>query len=399
MSRLHIVDRRERTLVSAADHVFAAAAAVTAPFRRRRCPDAPGRILLLRMERIGDLLMALPAIRDVRELAPGAEIDLVVGSWNLDLARAVDAVTRVQALDAAWLARDHQGLRLPSLLRAARRWRGARYDLAINFEPDVRSNMLLSASGAAWTVGYRSGGGGALLDRALDYDTRLHTTENARRLVAAVFGRTPPHDDRPGITVPAAARANAARRLGAVRGPLVGLHLNGGRPIKQWDQGRFADVARRLISSTGATIVFTGSGADRRLVEETVHALPPGCVIDTAGDNDLLTVAAILERLDLLITGDTGPMHLAAAVGTPIVAVFGPSDPRRYAPNGPHDRVVRVDLPCSPCNRIRLPPARCAGHTPDCLALVSADSVFTAATAVLATSRRRDDATTRSFTA
>jgi lipopolysaccharide heptosyltransferase II len=399
MSRLHIVDRRERALVSAADHVFAAAAAVTGPLRRRRRPDAPGRILLLRMERIGDLLMALPAIRDVRELAPGAEIDLVVGSWNLDLARAVGAVTRVQTLDAAWLTRDHQGLRLPSLLRAARRWRGARYDLAINFEPDVRSNMLLSASGAAWTAGYRSGGGGALLDQALDYDTRLHTTENARRLVAAVFGRMPAHEGQPVITVPAAARANAARRLGAVRGPLVGFHLNGGRPIKQWDPGRFADVARRLISSTGATVVLTGSEADRRLVEETARALPPGCVIDTAGDSDLLTVAAILERLDLLITGDTGPMHLAAAVGTPIVAVFGPSDPARYAPGGPHDRVVRVDLPCSPCNRIRVPPARCAGHTPDCLALVSADSVFTAATAVLAASRRRNDASTRSFTA
>ena len=68
-------------------------------------------------------------------------------------------------------------------------------------------------------------------------------------------------------------------------------------------------------------------------------------------------------------------MHLAVAVGTPVVAVFGPSDPARYAPRGPLDRVVRVDLPCSPCNRIRLPPARCVGHTPDCLAFVTADSV------------------------
>jgi ADP-heptose:LPS heptosyltransferase len=103
----------------------------------------------------------------------------------------------------------------------------------------------------------------------------------------------------------------------------------------------------------------------------------------------LLTLAAILERLDLLITGDTGPMHLAAAVATPIVAVFGPSDPARYAPRGPLDRVVRVDLPCSPCNRIRRPPARCTGHTPDCLAFLTTESVFAAAMAVLQDSRRR----------
>ena len=76
-------------------------------------------------------------------------------------------------------------------------------------------------------------------------------------------------------------------------------------------------------------------------------------------------------------------MHLAAAVGTPVVAVFGPSDPVRYAPSGPSDRVVRVDLPCSPCNRIRLPPSRCVGHTPDCLVGVSVDRVLEAALSVL----------------
>ncbi len=81
--------------------------------------------------------------------------------------------------------------------------------------------------------------------------------------------------------------------------------------------------------------------------------------------------AAILAQLDVLVTGDTGPMHLAAAVGTPVVAVFGPSDPARYATRGPADRVVRIDLPCSPCNRIRRPPERCVGHTPDCLAGVT----------------------------
>jgi ADP-heptose:LPS heptosyltransferase len=93
-----------------------------------------------------------------------------------------------------------------------------------------------------------------------------------------------------------------------------------------------------------------------------------------------------------MLTGDTGPMHLAAAVGTPIVAVFGPSDPRRYAPRGPHDRVVRVDLPCAPCNRIRLPPARCTGRTPDCLALVTPERVFEAAAAILDGCRDRTGA-------
>jgi len=389
MSPLHIYDRRERTLVTTADRVLALGAAIARPFRRRRAPIAPRRILLLRLERIGDLLMVLPAIADVQALAPDAQIDLVVGSWNADLARSIDPVRRVQALDAAWLAREGQGLSLQSLIRAARHWHSVRYDLAINFEPDVRSNLLLAASGAAWTVGYRSGGGGALLDVALDYDTRAHTTDNARRLVSTTFGRTPPAETAPTLIVPSEAHDNASRLLGDATGPLVGIHVSGGRPIKQWEPGRFADVAHRLIETTGATIVLSGSAGDRALVDSMKQALPADTIIDVAGHLDLLTLAAILERLDLLITGDTGPMHLAAAVGTPIVAVFGPSDPARYAPRGPLDHVVRVDLPCSPCNRIRLPPARCVGHTPDCLASISAGSVFAAAMSVLDETGRR----------
>jgi lipopolysaccharide heptosyltransferase II len=387
-SRLQIHDPRERALVWAADRLLTAGAAIRSTFTRRRVPPAaPERILLLRLERIGDLLMALPAIADVRALAPGAVIDLVVGSWNSDLAGAISGVSSVKVLDAAWLAREKQGLGPAAMLRAARAWRPERYDLAINFEPDIRSNLLLAASGSGWTAGYRNGGGAPLIDLALDYDVRAHTTDNARRLVASAFGRVPrPRLERT-LSIPSSVRAAAATRLGGASGPLVGVHVSGGRAIKQWDPERFAEVALRLTAATAATIVLTGSDGDRVLVDRVAAALPRDRVLDVAGSLDLLNVAAIIERLDLLVTGDTGPMHLAAAVGTPIVAVFGPSDPSRYAPRGPRDIVVRVDLPCSPCNRIRLPPARCVGHTPDCLASVDADSVFAAAMSILAAPR------------
>jgi ADP-heptose:LPS heptosyltransferase len=389
MPPLHIYDRRERALVTTADRVIAVAASLARPLRSRHASPSPRRILILRLERIGDLLMTLPAMSDIRELAPDAEVDLVVGSWNADLARALDPVRRVLSLDAAWLAREGQGLTLLSLIRAARRWRDVPYDLALNFEPDLRSNMILAASGAPWLAGYRSGGGGALLDVALEYDRHAHTSDNARRLVSTVFGRTPPAEAAPALIVPSEAHENASRLLAGARGPLIGVHVSGGRPIKQWPPERFADVARRLIDALGATIVLTGSSADRAVVDRVTPALPAQGVIDVARHLDLLTLAAVLERLDLLITGDTGPMHLAVAVSTPVVAIFGPSDPARYAPRGPYDRVVRVDLPCSPCNRIRLPPARCVGHTPDCLASVSADSVVTAALSVLEASGPR----------
>jgi hypothetical protein len=189
---LHISDRRERALVATADRALAGLAAIAKPFRRRQRTRTPKRILVLRLERIGDLLMTLPALADLRAFAPAAEIDLVVGSWNADLARAIDPVTRVVRLDAAWLAREAEGRGVLSLIAAARRLRDTDYDLAVNFEPDIRGNVVLAASGARWIAGYRSGGGGPLLDLALDFDTASHSSDNARRLVSAIFdpGRT-----------------------------------------------------------------------------------------------------------------------------------------------------------------------------------------------------------------
>ncbi len=386
--RLQIHDPRERAIVAAADALFTLGAAVTRPFRTPGPGSTPERILLLRLERIGDLLMALPAIEAVRSLAPAAVIDLVVGSWNRDLAQAIRSVTVVQTLDASWLSRDGTGRQLPALLAAARRWRRRRYDLAINFEPDVRSNLLLACAGATRTAGFGSAGGGALLDIALDYDASAHTTDNARGIVEAAFGRLAPGGDGAGLTLPPSAHAAAATRLAARRHPLVGVHVSGGRAIKQWEPERFAEVALRLIQCAGATIVLTGGPGDRLMVENLAAALPPDRCVD-ASSMDLLSVAALLARLDVLLAGDTGPMHLAGAVGTPVVAVFGPSDPARYGLRGARDRIVRLDLPCSPCNRIRRPPARCVGHTPDCLAGVTAERVYAAVMDVLEERRVR----------
>ena len=275
----------------------------------------------------------------------------------------------------------------------AARWRSRRYDLAINFEPDIRTNLALAAVGARRTAGFASGGGGSLLDVAIDYDPSAHTIDNARRLVREAIGREPAAPVTWALRVPEAHRAAATRLLAPFAGALtVGIHVSGGRAIKQWPEARFRDVAAHLVSHRSAAVVLTGTPADRAQIEVVRAALPPDRVLDLSDNADLLTAAAVIEQLDLFVTGDTGPMHLANAVGTPIVAVFGPSDPRRYAPRGVRDTVVRIDLPCSPCNRIRLPPARCVGHTPDCLAGVEVARVLAAIDETLANGLRRERA-------
>jgi ADP-heptose:LPS heptosyltransferase len=383
VARLNIHDRRERLLVGAADLALRPAGAL----RRLVVSSesrAPARILCLRLERIGDLVMTLPALAELRALAPDASIDLVVGRWNNDVAKAISAVNRVETLDAAWLARGSGGQGIVPLLLQARRWRARHYDLAIGFEPDIRSNLLLAASGARRLAGFLSGGGGPLLDVALRYDTHAHTADNAIALVHAALGRTGPAGIGTGLALPESARLEAARLLSGRAEPIVAVHVSGGRAIKQWPEARFREVARTLIDRRGATILLTGSEADRDQVDAVLRELPAAHVVDVCGTLDLVTLAAVLDRARMIVTGDTGPMHLAAAVGTPVVAVFGPSDPARYGPRGPLDRVVRIDLPCAPCNRIRRPPARCVGHTPDCLEGIETAQVLAAIDDVLA---------------
>ncbi|HEX6464143.1 MAG TPA: glycosyltransferase family 9 protein [Vicinamibacterales bacterium] len=380
MSRLTITDRRERALVAAADATLSIAALARSS---RSCPTTPERIVCLRLERIGDLLMTVPAIADLKAAFPDASLDLVVGSWNRDIAAAIPAVACVETLDAAWLSRNGNGEGLVSLLRDAAGWRSRHYDIAVNFEPDIRSNLVMAAIGARWTAGFASGGGGALLDTALAYDTTIHTTDNARALVNAITGGAARRPEF-ALAIPEVDRKRAAQLLARFDGARqIGIHVSGGRAIKQWPESRFREVAERLVHGRDAAIVLTGTADDRAQVNGILAALPPDRVVDLSGDQPLLTVAAVLERLDLFVTGDTGPMHLAHAVGTPIVAIFGPSQPVRYGPRGVRDRVVRIDLPCSPCNRIRVPPARCTGHTPDCMAGVDVASVLAAIDEVL----------------
>jgi len=384
---LQIYRPSERRLVGCADAALRAGAAVARLRPRRPAPAEPRRVLLLRLERIGDFLMTLGAIAAARRRAPSAEIDLVVGSWNEALARLAPGVDRCETLDAPWLARGQAGATLGALVGRARGWRRHGYDLAINFEPDIRSNALMALSGAPRRVGFRSGGGGPLLTDACDYDPTSHSAANARRLVDLALPRVEASPtlesterDVPRLELPDEARRRAEALLSSARRPLVGVHASGGRPVKQWEPGRFGEVAARLARLHAATIVLTGTEGDRALVDAVKAGLPAEVsVMDLTGRLDVVDLAAVLERLDLFVTGDTGPMHLAAAVGTPIVAIFGPSDHARWGPLTPSARILTTELWCRPCNRIRLPPERCTGVTPDCLVGIEVEDVCRAA--------------------
>jgi ADP-heptose:LPS heptosyltransferase len=174
--------------------------------------------------------------------------------------------------------------------------------------------------------------------------------------------------------------------------PLVGLHPAGGRPVKQWALDRWHEVASRLQNEFGATILVTGSKGDGALAQEVIRGLP-GKALDLTGRLSIREALAVIGHLDLFLSPDTGPMHMACATGTPSVSVFGPSDPVRYfsgdhltpgGRTGSWHVVARKPIWCSPCNLIRKPPEEClAAEGPECLRAVTVRDVFAAASRLL----------------
>jgi len=341
------------------------------------------------------VIMSLPALADLRAALPRARIRLAVGKWSADVARAAP-VDEVLVWSAPWVGRASEGADgFADLARRARTLRKAGLDVALDLQGDVRAALLLRLTGARRRVGYANTGGAWLLTDVVPLDETLSWVEQNRRAVASVVGSAlalePPAAAR--VDLLTAEERGFGRRLVvdlglASRRPLVAVHPGGGRTVKQWDLGLWAEVAQRLQREFRATILFTGSEADRPLTAEVSRRLPFRPV-DLTGRLSLRETVALLAELDLFLSPDTGTMHAACAVGTPSVSVFGPSDPVRYFSGGTGESgrrhvVVRAELWCAPCNLVRKPPAECDdGTPPECLRRVPADDVHREAARLL----------------
>ena len=357
---------------------------------------------MLRLDRIGDVLMSLPAIAALRAAAPQARLRLAVGGWSESIARGFP-VDEVLVWSAPWVGRPAEGAEgWGALLRKARGLREDRLDLALDLQGDLRASLLLWATRATRRVGYANTGGDYLLTDVVPLDETVSWVEQNQRAVKVALGGGSggPTADRDGLPpAPPVDPLTPADRVFAEtflreagllgRRPLVGLHPSGGRRIKEWPIERWRDVAARLQIERGAFVLVTGTAADRELARRLAEGLPRPPV-DLTGRLDVRQGLAVIARLQLFLSSDTGPMHLACAAGTPSVSVFGPSDSVRYFTGGAFDGrperhlILRQDLWCAPCNLIRRPPAECdAAEPPECLRLVTVDAVHAAAVYLL----------------
>ncbi|HEY3196780.1 MAG TPA: lipopolysaccharide heptosyltransferase II [Nitrospirales bacterium] len=325
-------------------------------------------ILLLKPSSLGDIVHALPTAAALRRRFPSAALTwLVKRQWAavLEANPSIDRVLPVDLTLAGW----------PEAVRAVR---AGQFDLVVDLQGLLRSAILGWLSHAPTRIGFASGREGSpwfYTQKVGVPDPTIHAVDRYL-LIARALGAPPQESEQ--LQFPLAMDTAADKRLqqlvnsaGVSPGiPLVAINAGARWPTKQWSPASFAQVADQL-QKEGIRVAVSGAPAETDAGRAVVRHMTTS-PIDLVGKTNIKELIALLRRSCLLITNDSGPMHLAAALSTPVIALFGPTDPRRTGPYGAGHVILRSGIPCSPCLS-----RRCVNpNALECLTSISSEQVF-----------------------
>ncbi|MCD6289686.1 MAG: glycosyltransferase family 9 protein [Anaerolineae bacterium] len=336
------------------------------PHRR----DGPARrILVIRPDHLGDLLFTTPALSRLRQRHPDAHITAMVGPWGRPvLAHNPDIDDVIICPFPGFTRRPKTSVWEPYriLLDCARSLRSYRFDEAIIFRFDHWWGAWLAAlSGIPSRVGYDVAETRPFLTRSMPEPPDRHEVARALTLVDPRLSDVTP-ERYPLRFVPSAgdeAWADELLRSMGPSAPVIVIHPGAGVPVKLWRSSAWARVADAVIERHRASVVITGGASERALAEQVTRSMRHAAVVLT-GQTTLGQLGALFKRCALVLGPDSGPLHLAVAVGTPTVHLFGPADPRRFGPWGDplRHRVLTSEWACAPCNRLDYPEAELPKH-------------------------------------
>ncbi len=378
------------------------------------------RILVVKLATIGDLLLATPALRALRETYPYATIDLLVTPSSAGLLDDWDVIDHVIVLDKYLFDYGLQILKHPrDLLRLRPLWqklRAGHYDAVLLLHHltlpfgRLKHQLLMRATRAKWRVGLDNGHGWFLNARVKDNGFgAMHEADYNLAVAGAVRATT---DDKR-LTVPLS-ESEYAQAGQLVYGdetpetalrPIIAMHAGSGgySTARRWSPEKFAQLADILFHDVGGQLFLMGGPEEANLNQRIMGMMRSGMPVrNLAGKGSIKVAAAVLEQADLFVGNDAGLMHLATAMDTPSVAIFGLSNWKAWGPYVA-DRskqkaiVVRLDLPCMPCfyrGHDLGTPEGCM--TRDCLAMLGVDPVAIAARRLLrnAASKTQESKTT-----
>ena len=324
------------------------------PFERRNgdFAEAIKSILLIRLDHLGDVLLTTPAIKSLRKQFPRARITLIVKEWSFEAMKNNPHIDKIIAFNPFWTIPKKEGTETEGVTgtsRLVRRLRRERFDIAIDFKGDFRNILIAYLSGAKRRIGYAIRGGGFLLTDIVPYEPEIHEIDKNLRLLAPLGIHSEDSHMELHYTDEDMARAEqifVQERIDLKR-QTIALHYGGASPYKRWDMEKFITLAERLTEKNFNNILIFGGHYERK-ASQLVRKPENGIFI--MPNMTICQLAAAFKRCDLLVCNDSGPMHIGVAVGTPTIAIFGPTFADRFGPKDLRkNRVVCSPLPCSPC--------------------------------------------------
>jgi ADP-heptose:LPS heptosyltransferase len=337
-----------------------------------RLAEPPRKIALLRASRIGDFLCATPAYRALRMALPEAEITMIT------LPMLQDLVLRSPHLDRFVAFPGYPGIAeqffdARRTIHFFQEMQEEHFDLAIQMQgTGVNSNTFMLLLGSQATAGFiRPEDSAGRLDAALRYPQQVHEIEAV--LALTTFLGVPAQGKDTEFPLWSSDHKVAAALLEQVESPLIGLHPTARDATRRWALDRFGEVGNELHRRYGGTVVILGEEEDVVIGNALSKRVGEPC-LNLMGKTSLAILGAVIEQLSLLVTNDTGPAHIAYALGTPTMTIFGASTPQRYGPlqEGPF-HVLAHPVHCRPCGLARCP----IGYT--CLEGVTVTQVIEAA--------------------
>ncbi len=345
-------------------------------------------ILIVKLSAIGDVVHTLPALNALRRHFPGAHITWLVEEAASGLLAGHPALDRVLvSRRKAWLKglgsayRQQHAHEIKTFLCNLR---DREYEMVFDFQAALKGAALIALVRGRRKIGFgrglqhQEGSYFFLNERIPAVSMEIHALERGLMMLKAVGISCPAIEYRLPITADHRIQASRALSENGIGSDQAFVAIN---PMAKWEsklwcQDRFGRVADRVRSELGYPVVFTGGPEDRPYISAIQDHMTTRSV-NFCGRTDLLTLAALLQRATLMITTDTGPMHIAAAVGTPTVALFGPTAPWRTGPYGLVHKVIQAERPCQPCFKRRCP------YSYKCMATIKVETVMTAVEAMV----------------
>jgi len=328
-------------------------------------PGPPRSILLIQLDHLGDAVLSLGLIARMRRLFPNARLEVLCSPWTQPLFESLPEVSRVHVSHHNRFRRPASHARwLLDLAVWAIRLRRVHFDCAIDVRGELPHALLMRWAGIHVRIGHTAGGGEFLLTESISYDPSRHQIADRAELLSALC-RTYGLTDTPRIeschpryAPPTDVTARIQRRrmhIGA-NDRIIVLHLGAGTPAKRWPAEHWRTLAQRLLRTTDAHLILVGTSDDCPVAQQLLSASDLRRVHDWTGTLSLSELAALLAGADLFIGADSGPAHLAAAVGAPCVVLFsGTNDPAVWRPVGPASYAISHPVSCTPCARTTCP--------------------------------------------